>query len=223
MGLGSFFFLSPANFLGHSINSPLQIARIHFGPVGERIAFADGVELTECHRIHANGLRDTRDVRFETKVELGIAETTIGPTGGHVGINADGVDLDVGNAVGTGGREAHGVDNICAVFRRSTGIPVQGVLQRHDFAVLLYPHFDAGHDALSLGGVHKFLLARPVQLDGPPLHCNGENGPNNLHRDARLAAESTADIGGNDADVLMRQAKGLEGHGHHSALGVGGL
>ena len=187
--------------------------------VGEHVAFLDRVELAELHRIHADGLGDARHVRLEAEVELRIAEAAVGAAGRHVGVDADRVDLDVGHAVGARGRKADGVHDVGAVFRRRAGVPVQGMLERDDLAGLLHAHLDAGDDALPLRGVHELLLAGPVELDGPALHRDGQHGGDDFHRHARLAAEAAADVGGHDANVLVRQAEGLQRDRHHAALG----
>ncbi len=152
-------------------------------------------------------------------MEFGVAEPAVGAAGRHVGIDADGIDLDVGNPVRAGRRQADGIHHVGAVFGGGAGIPVQGVLQRDDLAAFLHAHFDAGHHAQALRRVHELLLPRPVQPDGTALHRDRQHRADDLHRNARLAAEAAADIGRDDADVLVRQTERLERHRHHPALG----
>ncbi len=210
--------LAPLDFLGHAVNGTVQIAGVHVRAVGQRVAFANGVELAEGHRVHADGFGHAGHVRLEAKVEFGIAETAIGPTRRHVGVHTDRVNLDVGHAVRPRGGQANGIHHVGAVFRRRARIPVQGVLQRSDSTILFHTQLDAGNHALPLRGVHELLFARPVQLHWAALHHNGQHRGDDFHGDARLAAKAAAYIRRHNANILVRQAERLQGNGHDVAL-----
>jgi hypothetical protein len=69
-------------------------------------------------------------------------------------------------------------------------------------------------------GVGELLLAGPPHLDRVAAHHRGERGTDDLHGDARLAAEAPADVRGHDPHLVVREP---ECFGEQVALGVGRL
>ncbi len=220
VGVVRSLFGAPLDGVGDTVDALQQTRGVHLLAVCERVTFDDGVLAPELDRVHPELPCDAVHVRFETEVELRVAEAPVGPARRQVGVDAQRVDLDVRDPVGAGRREPGRVDDVGAVLDVGAGIPVHGVVDGRDRPVVHDADLEPRLQALPLIGVVELLLSGEPELDRVPLHRRGERGSHDLHRYARLASESAADVGGHHPDLLMGQTEWGERFGDHVPLGV---
>jgi len=94
--------LAPTNRLGDLVNAGHQIHGGHLHPSQNGIPRLDAVATAELGRVHADLFGELIHDLLDAPVNLGHAKAAHGAADGPVGVDAIGIPLDVGDAVGTG-------------------------------------------------------------------------------------------------------------------------
>ena len=180
--------------------------RLQLLPRGQALALPEEVPLPDGQGVEPEGMGEPVHLALVREGGLGGAEAAEGRGGRVVGEDGHPVDLDVGDAVGTGGVD-HAVEE---GERREIGVR-PGVRDQLDLEggerpVPLGPVLVLHDERVALGGRKDRLLARVAETDGPG-GLPDEEAEEDLDRHVLLPAEAAADVGGDEADARVREAE----------------
>ena len=212
------------------IGQPANCGRLHRldqrRAVGDRavgllVAVAIGVHDAEGDRIHADEARQLVHLNLERKIGDGHAEAAHRRGRRAVGVDAVGVDPDIGDGVGAGHVGGGLGGAVRAVARIGAGIDIDADVAGDDPPVL----HDAVLDVDALGGARAgdlhLLLAAVGVFDRTAGEHRGEKR-RRLGDDVDLAAEAAADGAADQAQFLERRVEDEGGvvEGEEQGLGV---
>ena len=152
-------------------------------------------------------MRHAVHLLFERPVDLLHSKAAIGAADRAVGVDADAVALDVGEAVGAAAGvtcRAHDIDAVAAV---AAAVPEVVELLRLDATALVDAADEGGGQALADDRGVELLTARDSEFHRTAVGAHGECHSDGLEVDAGLAAKAAAHGGNDDLDVAVRQAK----------------
>src|SRR5581483_8045887 len=204
---------SPVDGVGYRSHRLVQPQAIDHRTGRVRVPVVEEVPEAKVHRVPAHLLRDDVHLRLVGPAHLHDAEAAKGPGGRLIGVDAEGVDADVGDDV----RARAGVPRLVRDPRPDVGV---GARIPQDLAVAGEEPAVAGHarregrrDAMLGDGV-ELLLAAETHLDGAPGRA-GEERCDRLELHVELAAEPAAQIWDHDPNVRLRQVEHVGEHDAH--------
>ena len=170
------------------------------------VAVAIGVDEAELHRVHAEMARDLVHLQFQREIADRHAEAAHGGRRRAVGVDAVGVDMDVGDRIGprhVGGRLGGAVGRVAAI---GAGIDIERDLARDDAPVLHHAVLDV--DALrGARRGHLHLLGAAVGVFHRPVGEHRAERGDRLDDHVDLAAEAAADRAADEAELVERHAE----------------
>ncbi len=211
-----------ADLLSGGLDDLDEGGALDFLAVGLGVAVAVGVEEAELHRVHAEVAGDHVHLRFQREVADGDAESAHRRGRGAVGVDAPGVDVDVGDRVGprhVGGGLGGAVGGVAAI---GAGVDVEGDLAGDDAAVVHHPVLDVEPFG-GAGRAHLHLLGAGVDVLDWAVGEHGAEGGDGLDDDVDLAAEAAADGAADQPQLVERHVEDQRHvvEGEVEGLGVG--
>ena len=197
--------LRPLDRLRRPANRLFDAERPHRRAGGEALAFLQSGLQTKFHRVDAQRARDHIRLRIVGPDHLRHAEAAKRARRNFVGVDAVGIDPDVGNAVRSGRGVARLVADARADFGVGAGVPVDFALARHDRAVL-NRGFDL-RDHFVLGDRQKLFFAGE-RITHRLLGEQRQHRHQRLQFGIKLGAVAAAEIRHAHANRFMRNAEG---------------
>ena len=175
---------------------------------GRAFTRADVVQLAEFHGVHANGFGHFIHQAFRREECLGGPKTTVGATHRHVGVGDLANESNVVRAIKGQHLAPAAADDGEAVAAVGTCVGGRLHAEGGDATVLLHTHAQADPDGMPGAAGAEILLPGELPEDGA-LGAQGQHGDHIFQQHLLLAAETTADAGFDDADLLDRDLQAL--------------
>ena len=166
------------------------------------------VQLSERERVHPDRLGDELHVPLEPPEELDVAEAAVGGAVGLVGVDRVGVHPGVRDVVRSRCRVARRPGDVDGVVGVGAGVPVHRHLLGRDLSVGAHPGLDAVGEGAATRQQAELLLPGRLQAHRPSPGLAREAGEQRLEVDARLSAETAADMGNHHPDLVQGQPQG---------------
>ena len=128
--------LVPLDGLSRLGDALAQAGGVHDHAGDRLLAILEAVQQAHLHRVEPQLRGGAVDVLLDGPVDLRHAEAAHRAADGVVGVDTEGVGVDVGHEVGAGGAVAGGAGDVDAVLGVRAGVPVVGVLHRGDAAIV---------------------------------------------------------------------------------------